>query len=130
VSAGGTSGGPTTHDLCKRIARLSVFVKNVDIVPRGHIRIETTFLYPDGSTVDVFLVNDPIRLRLSDLAQTAMSYAITDRAVIDRAAARGVERQGGALEMTIDDTDDSIEDGIEVLARACVMAAVGAAEEP
>lgn len=50
-------------------------VQGVDRVPRGHLRIETGFLYPDGSSIDVFVVDDrdapllPPR-KLSDLGQT------------------------------------------------------------
>jgi hypothetical protein len=55
-------------------------VRTIDVVPKGHIRIMTGLLYPDGANVDVFLVNDTSVLpasttpgkppRLSDLGQT------------------------------------------------------------
>jgi hypothetical protein len=110
---------PGMHERIERLAG----VQNVDVVPRGHIRIKTTFLYPDESSVDVFLVNNPDRLRLSDLGQTAMACAVTGRAVMDHATTSGVERVGGTLEKEVDDTDESIASGISVLARACVSMA-------
>lgn len=54
-------------------------IRSVDLMPRGHIRLETGLVYPDGASIDVFLVNDePIlsganattHQRLSDLGQT------------------------------------------------------------
>lgn len=55
-------------------------VRTIDTVPKGHIRIMTGLLYPDGASVDVFIVNDtPVLpanlkpaqpLRLSDLGQS------------------------------------------------------------
>ena len=32
-------------------------VRGKDVVPRGHLRLETKFLYPDRSSVDLFVVN-------------------------------------------------------------------------
>ncbi len=48
-------------------------VRSVDQLPKGHVRIETPFMYPDGGSVDVFLVDESPLLpptKLSDLGQT------------------------------------------------------------
>ena len=47
-------------------------VEAVDKVPRGHMRVRTGFLYPDGASVDVFLINNQTgnHPHLSDLGQT------------------------------------------------------------
>ena len=36
------------HDLC--------MVRDIDRVPRGHIRLETKFRYPDGGSIDLFIL--------------------------------------------------------------------------
>lgn len=33
-------------------------VRGIDLLPKGHIRIETAFHYPDGSTMDLFIPRD------------------------------------------------------------------------
>lgn len=33
-------------------------VRGIDVLPKGHIRIETAFHYPDGSTMDLFIPRD------------------------------------------------------------------------
>ena len=33
----------------------NVFIGTIDTVPKGHIRINTGFIYPDGSSIDIFL---------------------------------------------------------------------------
>ncbi len=39
----------------KNVLGNNTLISGVDTVPKGHIRIETGFLYPDGSSIDVFL---------------------------------------------------------------------------
>lgn len=112
-------------------------VVGVDSLPRGHVRLETPFLYPDGSSVDVFLVEDenepllPSR-KLSDLGQTH-SWLLDvqvrpwlskkrQRFVEDALRLHGVEQQGGALERRLDSLDDLM-DGIVHLGQACVRVA-------
>ena len=53
-------------------------VHGVERTDRGHLRIETGFLYPEGSSVDLFLPSDdmmtddgPGGVRLSDLGHGA-----------------------------------------------------------
>lgn len=53
----------------------NALVAGIDSVPKGHIRIETGFLYPDGSSIDVFLENNPgmldvTRPKLTDFGGT------------------------------------------------------------
>lgn len=53
-------------------------VRGVDEPRRGLVRIETAFLYPDGGSIDLFLLEDADRsgaLRLSDLGHT-MSWLL------------------------------------------------------
>jgi hypothetical protein len=33
-------------------------VRNIDVLAKGHTRIETAFRYPDGSNMDLFISND------------------------------------------------------------------------
>ncbi len=47
-------------------------VEDIDLLPKGHIRIATAFRYPDGSSVDVFIVNRP------DLLSKVMPLTLTD----------------------------------------------------
>lgn len=60
------------QDVKARVAGHSV-IRGVDQLPKGHVRLETAFLYPDGSSVDVFVVETAPLLhtvKLSDLGQT------------------------------------------------------------
>lgn len=53
-------------------------VEDIDMLSKGHIRIATAFRYPDGSSVDVFIVNRPdplskimpLTLTLTDFGNT------------------------------------------------------------
>jgi hypothetical protein len=63
-----------TSMLLQRLQRMCM-VRSVDVLPRGHVRIETGFTYPDGGSVDVFVVKGAKILQtstalLSDLGQT------------------------------------------------------------
>ena len=113
-------------------------VRSVDVVPKGHIRIETGFLYPDGASVDVFLVDDlrqPLLSpsRLSDLGQTIGFLLHHDvkpwtskkrRMQLEEAISLyGVELVGGSLDKRITDTQGSLRDGIILLGQACVRMA-------
>ena len=128
------------HDLVslkERVPKLCM-VKSVDVVPKGHLRIETGFLYPDGSSVDVFLVNDPREpllpaSKVSDLGQTLaflLDHDVKPRGSKKRQAQLetaislyGVSLAGGALEKSISDTQDSLGEAIILLGQACVRMA-------
>lgn len=113
-------------------------VRGVDVVPKGHVRIETGFLYPDGASVDVFLVNDPREplqapSRLSDLGQT-MGFLLNHDVkpwtskkrrvqLEDAISLYGVEMVGGSLEKKITDKPRSLEEAIILLGQSCVRMA-------
>lgn len=109
-------------------------VRGVDVLERGHIRVETGFLYPDGSSVDVFLTNDrPLfpPTVLSDLGQTTdflvhhgvkywnsrkrRSQLETDLSLY------GVKLDGGALTLQLEDLNaETLEAAVLMLGQACV----------
>jgi len=120
-----------TDELCMVRAR--------DVVPRGHLRLETKFLYPDRSSVDVFIVNgsqqqllapSPI---LSDLGQTTSWLADVQvkpwqskkrqRFLEDAIYVLGIRQNGGALETTFEPNHDGLEDAVIRLGQACVRVA-------
>lgn len=53
----------------RKLISQNKYVVGVDVVPKGHIRIETSSLYPDGTSIAVFLLNNR-PATLSDLGQT------------------------------------------------------------
>ena len=85
-------------------------VVGVDQVPKGHIRMETAFLYPDGASIDVFLLNGDA-LRLSDLGQTTtwlLDMQVRpwlskkrQRLVEDALRLHGVSQVGGAVDAAL-----------------------------
>jgi hypothetical protein len=117
-------------------------VRTIDVVPRGHIRIMTGLLYPDGSSVDVFIVNDtpeipaggePAQpLRLSDLGQTVawlLDVGVRPwlskkrQAFIDDVLRLYDVRQAGG-ELILDSRPgDDLTVGILRLAQACIRVA-------
>lgn len=110
-------------------------VRAVDRVPKGHIRIETAFLYPDGSSMDVFIVEeDPLfrPLELSDLGQTISWLANVQvrpwlsqrrqRFIEDALRIHEVRQTGGALETDLPKLDE-LPSGIVRLGQACVRVA-------
>jgi hypothetical protein len=54
----------------------TALVRGVDLVPKGHTRIQTGFRYPDGSAIDLFLAKpagllaDVEDLRITDFGNT------------------------------------------------------------
>ncbi|MBK6516468.1 MAG: DUF1828 domain-containing protein [Polyangiaceae bacterium] len=110
-------------------------VRGVDQLPKGHFRLETAFLYPDGSSVDVFVVSeDPLfpTLKLSDLGQTTawlLDVQVRPRLskkrqrfVEDALRIYGVKQSGGALERPLTELGGLIE-GVVMLGQACVRVA-------
>lgn len=120
--------------LLQRLKRLCM-VRGADILPRGHVRLETAFTYPDGAFVDVFLVKGakspqaPTAL-LSDLGQTTdlllhhdvKPWSSKKRAVQLEDAIRlyGVELSGGALQKEVTSSDEALQQGIVALGQACL----------
>lgn len=114
-------------------------VQGTDVVPRGHVRLETKFSYPDGTSVDLFVAK-PVQHALfarehllTDFAQTTawladvqvqpwkskkrQSFLEEVLAVLD------VRQNGGALEAPFDNTHDSLESAVIRLGQACVRVA-------
>lgn len=123
-----------TTELQKKVAGHSL-IRGIDQLPKGHIRLETEFLYPDGSSIDVFVVDDaplPQKLKLTDLGQT-MSWLLDvqvkpwlskkrQRFVEDALRIYKVEQVGGALERPLASVDE-VMDGVVKLGQACVRIA-------
>lgn len=109
-------------------------VRAVDRVPKGHVRLETAFLYPDGGSVDVFVVDDPLLppSRLSDFGQTISWLADVQvrpwlskkrqRFLEDALRLYDVQQVGGALETELASLDDLVS-GVVRLGQACVRVA-------
>jgi len=110
-------------------------VRAVDLVPKGHVRIETAFLYPERSSVDLFLVEDALLLpggKLSDLGNTSQwlldvqvrPWLSKKRQAYIEDALRiyGVAQNGGALELQLQSLD-AIIDGVVRLGQACIRVA-------
>jgi hypothetical protein len=111
-------------------------VRAVDQLPRGHVRFETEFLYPDRSSVDLFLVQEEPLLaprKLSDLGQT-LSWlsdllvkpwlSKSRQALLEGALlACGARQEGGALELSIESVEHDLLPGIVLLGQACVRVA-------
>lgn len=123
-----------TAELQRKVAGHRL-IRGVDRLPKGHVRLETEFLYPDGSSVDVFVVDDaPLlrKMKLTDLGQT-MSWLLDvqvkpwlskkrQRLVEDALRIYAVEQVGGALERPLTSVDDVME-GVVRLGQACVRVA-------
>lgn len=120
--------------LLQRLQRMCM-VHSVDILPRGHVRLETGFTYPDGASVDVFVVKGakaPLTSTalLSDLGQTTdlllhhdvKPWSSKKRAVQLEDAVRlyGVELSGGALQKEVASSDEALQQGIVALGQACL----------
>ena len=109
-------------------------VRSADELPSGHVRIETPFKYPDGSSIDVFL--EPRTLidetRLSDLGQTTAwlldlqvkPWLSKKRQAFVEDALRtyGVEQSGGELILLVPRPAELAE-GVIRLAQASRAAA-------
>lgn len=119
----------------KALAAGHSLVRHVDELPKGHVRLETAFLYPDGSSVDVFVVEEiPLlqTLKLSDLGQTT-SWLLDvqvrpwlskkrQRFLEDALRLYDVKQAGGALERPLA-SPASLIDGLVKLGQACVRVA-------
>jgi hypothetical protein len=119
------------NDLC--------MVRSKDVLPRGHLRFETKFQYPDRSSVDLFVVNPaqqkllPASPVLSDLGQTTAWLADVQvrpwqskkrqRLLDDAIHVLGVRQTGGALETEFAPNRQDLEDAIIRLGQACVRVA-------
>jgi hypothetical protein len=120
--------------LLQRLQRMCM-VRSVDVLPRGHVRIETGFTYPDGGSVDVFVVKGAKILQtptalLSDLGQTTdlllhhdvKPWSSKKRVVQleDAVGLYGVDVSGGALQKEVANSDEALQQGIVELGQACL----------
>lgn len=110
-------------------------IRAVDQVPKGHLRMETAFHYPDGSSIDVFVVQETPAsgaLKLSDLGQTT-SWLLDvqvrpwlskkrQRFVEDAIKIYRISQSGGALECPMNSLEEVV-DGVVRLGQACVRVA-------
>jgi len=103
--------------------QLGSIARNVDSCI--HVRIETIFTYPDGSSVDLFVVDD----HLSDLGRT-MEWLLDIQVRPDEYRAfiwgilmwYGVRRNGGAFEVSVRTLEGVREETVR-LGRACARVA-------
>jgi hypothetical protein len=119
-------------DDVKKLTDSHAIVRGVEETVRGHMRIETSFLYPEGSFVDLFVPADNTlfpQVKLTDFGQT-MQWLLDvqvrpwlskkrQRYVEDALRLYGVAQQGGALEIGLDKLQDIV-DGVVRLGQACV----------
>lgn len=118
------------RDLC--------MVRGVDRVPQGHVRLETKFQYPDGGSIDLFIVEHSPQLfqpepNLSDFGQTMTWLADLhvrpwqskkrQQFVDDALRVLSIKQSGGALECGFAPNRQSLEDAIIRLGQACVRVA-------
>lgn len=128
---------PTIEQIRQLAADLSM-VRDLDVVPRGHLRLQTKFTYPDRSSVDVFVLDRPQELfptppTLSDLGQTISWLADVQvkpwqskkrqRFLEDALHVLDVHQNGGALETSFELTHEAFEDAVIRLGQACVRVA-------
>lgn len=106
-------------------------INEVGALEKGHLRIETHLKYPDGTSIEVFLLRDSSPERgffLSDLGQTT-AWLMTAQvkpwlskkrqALLDEVVRScRVSKPGGALELRLD-TQSELPLGIIRLAQCC-----------
>jgi len=109
-------------------------VESIEDTPQGHIRIETAFLYPEGSSIALFVPAGDLlvpELKLSDLGET-MSGLLDVQVrpwlskkrhgfIEDVVTLFGVQRNGGAFELPIE--PDELVQGVIRLGQTCVRVA-------
>jgi hypothetical protein len=115
-------------DIGRHLARHDL-VRQVEEITQNRLRIETVFLYPDGSSIDIFYIEAKEGLpgKLSDLGQTSawlldVSLIPSPDLVEDILRIYKVERVEGILELTLQGSEDLIP-GIIRLGQACIRVA-------
>lgn len=115
------------------LTQLSHLVRGVDTVQGGRLlRVRTEFLYPDGSSIDVFVPTEsdgPVTL--SDMGQTMSTlldmqvkpWLSKKRAVLldDAIEPYGVSQSGAEFRLSVDDPT-KVPIGIVRLGQACLRA--------
>lgn len=110
-------------------------VRSIDELRSGVVRLETAFLYADGSSVDVFVHRPEAlfpSLVLTDFGQTtAWLLDVQVKPWLSKRRARfvedalrlyGVSQVGGALELALESVDRLLP-GVVQLGQACVRVA-------
>jgi Domain of unknown function DUF1828 len=131
----------STLDDVRSHLKSRALVVDVDELPKGHIRIETTFKYPDGGSIELFVVSPrpsppklfvvPPRL-LTDLGQTTawlLDLQIKpwlskkrQAMVEDVLHVHRVRQNGGAFEVDLASLDE-LESKVLALAQVCLRVA-------
>jgi hypothetical protein len=116
-------------------AKSLCLVRSVDMLPKGHARIQTMLMYPDRSYIDVFVYADPDQpllppTVLSDLGQTTeflLNHHVRPwtskkrrQQLEDAVAVYGAKINGGKIELAVD--GGALQDRIILLAQACLRA--------
>ena len=111
-------------------------IKEADLIKNSHVRMETGFLYPDGSSVDIFIKNDHDLFKNIDVVLTDFGNSISwlNMIGIDPFKSQkksgilknifetyGIREEGGCLECRIN--IDSVAEGIVRLGQACLRVA-------
>jgi len=108
-----------TPDQLRAAVNTFSLITEVDALARGHLRIETQMKYPDGTSIEVFLLNGSSETSgfvLSDLGQTT-GWLMTAQVkpwlskkrqnlVDEIIRSSSVTRQGGALELRVPHATD------------------------
>jgi len=110
-------------------------VRAVDALPTGPVRLETAFSYPEGSSIDLFVMESGTllpELRLSDLGNTmAWLHDVQVKPWLskkrqqflqDALRAYGATMNGGAFELRLGGLDEIVS-GVVRLAQTCLRAA-------
>src|ERR1700759_4579670 len=126
----------STAEAVEHRLRELCLARSIDRVPRGHLRVETIFRYPDGSSVDVFVpqplpLSAPILLTdfghtmtwLSDMQIRPWQSKRRARLLQEAIDLLGVRLDGGQLTVSVDRDLGNLNDAVTRLGQACVRVA-------
>ena len=88
------------YEAALRVPGRELLIREIDLLPSGHLRLLTEFTYPDGSSVDLFLVRseDGGFDRVSDLGSTLELIGLCSLDDVDEGtASAAAENCGGVL---------------------------------
>lgn len=126
----------TIHQIKKLLAH-NPLVAHIDTVSKGHIRIQTELLYPDGTSIDLFLEkrNDLLEIHKPKLTDFGGTWSWlqnlgfqSNKSVIKNFHSDRIMKlyccslKGAAIEHEVD-TLDELPDGIARLGQACLQMA-------
>lgn len=114
-------------DTVRQLCQGQAVIRCVDLIPKG-VRIQTNFLYPEGSNIDLFLLEGGPPFRISDLGnsyQWLLNVQIRPwldlryQVIIDEILQLyGVIQNGGAFELSISSLDEFLS-GVVRLGQVC-----------